>query len=85
MNRGLSAESPNAARNLLMAAFRLLSKSTKVSVGQIWHCRLVSGHQFARPLQEQLPDLERLVLQLDAHTLLPKHTRARVHLEDSKS
>jgi hypothetical protein len=47
--------------------------------------QLVTGHQFARALQEQLLDLERLVLQLDAHTLLPKLTRARVHLEDSKS
>src|SRR5438094_346855 len=30
-NRGLSAESPSASRSLLIAVFRLLSKSTKVS------------------------------------------------------
>jgi len=33
--RGLSAESPRASRSLLIAVFRLLSKSTKVSCGQI--------------------------------------------------
>src|SRR5207253_649042 len=34
MNRGLSAESPRASRSLLIAVFRLLSKSTNVSAGQ---------------------------------------------------
>ena len=34
MKRGLSAESPRASRSLLMALFRLWSKSTNVSEGQ---------------------------------------------------
>ena len=33
--RGLSAESPRASRSLLIAVFRLLSKSTNVSFGHI--------------------------------------------------
>jgi len=36
MKRGLSAESPSASRSLLIAVFRLLSKSTKVLAGQFW-------------------------------------------------
>ena len=36
--RGLSAESPSASRNLLMAAFRPCSKSTNVSAGQSFLC-----------------------------------------------
>jgi hypothetical protein len=35
MKRGLSAESPKPSRSLLIAVLRLLSKSTKVSCGQI--------------------------------------------------
>ena len=34
MKRGVSAESPSAALNLFIAAFRLRSKSTKVSADQ---------------------------------------------------
>jgi len=36
INRGLSAESPSASRSLMIAVFRLLSKSTKVSADQFW-------------------------------------------------
>src|SRR5690349_1077873 len=36
IKRGLSAESPSASRSLLIAVFRLFSKSTKVSGGQFW-------------------------------------------------
>ena len=38
MKRGASAESPNAARSLFIAAFRLCSKSTYVSAGQSRLC-----------------------------------------------
>ena len=34
MKHGLSAESPSASRSLLIAVFRLLSKSTNVSADQ---------------------------------------------------
>src|ERR1700682_5394637 len=42
MNRGFSAESPSASRSLLIEVFRLLSKSTKVSAGQIWELEAVA-------------------------------------------
>ena len=65
MNRGVSAESPRADRNLFMAAFRLGSKSTKVSCGPELLLQFFTRDQFARTRQQHGQDFHRLPLQPD--------------------
>jgi hypothetical protein len=68
MNTGASADSPSASRNLLMAAFRLWSKSTKVSAGQSFAAQILTRDDFSRVLQQGRQNLEWLLLQLDLHS-----------------
>ena len=72
MKRGLSAESPSASRSLLIEVFRLLSKSTNVSAGQMLG-RSSSRVTTSPGLVEQdVENAKRLFLQLDPQALLMK-------------
>ena len=46
---------------------------------------LVAGQHFSRPLEQHRQQLERLVLQPEAHAVLPQLSRAEIELESPES
>ena len=82
--RGLEAESFSASRILFTAVFRLWSKSTKVSAGQIF-CRR-SSRVTTRPAfsTRAVENLKGLLLQPDAHPLLAQFARRPIDFKDAK-
>jgi hypothetical protein len=73
MNRGFSAESPNASRTRLMALYRPCSKSTKCLTARAVVAFRPSDY-IAPALQQHLQDVQRLVLKLDSGSILAQFT-----------
>ena len=81
IKRGVSAESPSASRNRLIAVLRPCSKSTNVSEGQSDVAQLFARDERARTLEQTEQNAARVFLQSDPHAGLSELSRVERQLE----
>jgi len=88
MYRGVSAESPKAERSFAIALLRFIEASIKIDerlvVPEIL-TQFLSRDDVAVILEEAGKNAKRLVLQLDANTMLAKLSGSQIYLKHAES